>query len=274
MKVERRRRDQPSTSRRRSSIRRTTASSSSSRWRTGRRRTGTRSPRRCARAHEARAKFANYWFERGYALEQQARRRTDALGGGEGAVPEVHRGRSRTTPTATTSSATCSSGPTTSRRRSRTTRRRSSTKPDELGYYAPLADLYLRLGYVNEAEQVAEGGRCTLRRRGATRPSSACTSLLGEVYQEQEAHARARSPSSRPPRRPCGDCTEPASRSRSSTSARAYALLNPPRKSEAIAACSRASAGALQGRRGGELRRRVRRKRRTLVSKLEAARVQ
>ena len=111
-------------------------------------------------------KFANYWFERGYALEMQAQKKTRLMGRGEGAVPEVHRERSQLRGLLLGARPTCSCGPTTSRRRSRTTPRRSSTIRRASRYYNALADLYIRLGYIKEAEQVLKEAKAFAKPQG------------------------------------------------------------------------------------------------------------
>jgi tetratricopeptide (TPR) repeat protein len=105
-------------------------------------------------------------------------------------------------------------------------------KPDELAFYGPLADLYIRLNYVNEAEQVLKEGLGFAK--DGDKFLFQVHSLLGQIYEmrrdisksvtEYEAAKKA-----------CGQCNEAGQQIAFFNLGAAYASLNPPRKSEAMA---------------------------------------
>lgn len=102
--------------------------------------------------------------------------------------------------------------------------------PNELGFYAPLADLYRRLGFLQEAEQVARAGISW--ETDSTR-SSSLHLLLGSVLVEE-----GRSPEAivelEKAKQACGSCTAPDDVEVPLALGVALAAATPPRKSEAI----------------------------------------
>ena len=86
----------------------------------------------------------------------------------------------------------------------------------QLAFYGPLAELYLRLNHVNQAEQVLTQG-LSFAKEG-DKALFALHSLLGDIY-DRKRELRRRSPSTSRRRRRAASATRPVSRSRSSISA-------------------------------------------------------
>ncbi|MBL8607394.1 MAG: tetratricopeptide repeat protein [Myxococcales bacterium] len=106
-------------------------------------------------------------------------------------------------------------------------------KPDELAFYIPLADLYLRLGYIDEGEKVVREG-LSFGKEG-DKFLFGLHSLLGQVYESRQ-----------PPKlddalkeyelakRACGQCTEPGQQIAFFNLGAAYAQVSPPQTSQAM----------------------------------------
>lgn len=106
-----------------------------------------------------------------------------------------------------------------------------TAKPDEVAFYGPLADLYIRLNKVAEAEQVLKEGLAFAPE--GHKHLFALHSLLGQIAEmkgdltrsvaEYEAAKKA-----------CGQCNEAGQQIAFFNLGAAYASLSPPRKSEAM----------------------------------------
>ncbi len=107
-----------------------------------------------------------------------------------------------------------------------------NTKPDELTFYGPLADLYIRLNYINEAEQVLTQGLSFAK--DGDKALFAIHSLLGDIYDRKGDLGKAVS-EYEAAKKACGPCNEPGQQIAFFNLGAAYASLNPPRKSEAMA---------------------------------------
>lgn len=105
------------------------------------------------RAAQLAPKFANYWFERGYALEMQAKKKTISYDEAKEPYQKCiendpnyadcyHQLANVFLWTDDEQNALANYT------------KAIEHQPTEIRYYPPLADLYLNLGYVNEAEQV------------------------------------------------------------------------------------------------------------------------
>lgn len=105
-------------------------------------------------------------------------------------------------------------------------------KPDELAFYGPLADLYIRLNYLNEAERSLNEG-LSFAKEG-DKALFAIHSLLGEVYDMRHDPSNATS-SYEKAKKACGQCNEVGQQIAFFNLGAAYASMTPPRKSEAIA---------------------------------------
>jgi tetratricopeptide (TPR) repeat protein len=106
-------------------------------------------------------------------------------------------------------------------------------KPDELAFYIPLADLYIRLGYIDEAEKVVKEG-LSFGKEG-DKFLFGLHSLMGQILEARQ-----------PPRlddalkeyelakRACGQCSEPGQAIAFFNLGAAYAQVSPPQKSQAM----------------------------------------
>jgi tetratricopeptide (TPR) repeat protein len=106
------------------------------------------------------------------------------------------------------------------------------SKPDELTFYGPLADLYIRLGFINEAEQALK--EAVSFAKDGDHALFAIHSLLGEVYDMRRDQTNATSEYEKA-KKACGQCNQAGQQIAFFNLGAAYASMNPPRKSEAIA---------------------------------------
>jgi hypothetical protein len=107
-----------------------------------------------------------------------------------------------------------------------------NTKPDELTFYGPLADLYIRLNFIEQAEQVLTQGLSFAK--DGDKALFAIHSLLGDIYDRKRDLGKAVT-EYEAAKKACGACTEPGQQIAFFNLGAAYASLNPPRKSEAMA---------------------------------------
>lgn len=105
-------------------------------------------------------------------------------------------------------------------------------KPDTLAFYGPLAELYLRLNLINEAEQVLTTG-LSFAKEG-DHALFAVHSLLGDIYDRKEDTAKAVSEYELA-KKACGQCNEGGQQIAFFNLGAAYASLKPARKNEAMA---------------------------------------
>lgn len=105
-------------------------------------------------------------------------------------------------------------------------------KPDTMAFYGPLAELYLRLNLVNEAEQVLTGA-LTFAKEG-DKSLFVVHSLLGDIYDRKRDLSKAVS-EYEAAKKSCGQCNAPGEQIAFFNLGAAYASLAPPRKSEAMA---------------------------------------
>lgn len=106
-----------------------------------------------------------------------------------------------------------------------------ASKPDELSFYGPLADLYIRLNYLNEAEQLLKEG-LSFGKEG-DKGLFSIHSLLGEVYDMRHDSSNAVT-QYEAAKKACGQCNEAGQQIAFFNLGAAYASLIPPKKSEAI----------------------------------------
>lgn len=108
-----------------------------------------------------------------------------------------------------------------------------STKPDEIAFYVPLADLYRRLGFQAESEKVAKEG-VSFAKEG-DKALFALHSLLGE-FEETKGNVPGAITQYEAAKKACGNCMESARGEQIAyfNLGSAYASANPPRKNEAI----------------------------------------
>jgi tetratricopeptide (TPR) repeat protein len=106
------------------------------------------------------------------------------------------------------------------------------SKPDTLAFYGPLAELYLRLNLVTEAEQVLTTALSFAK--DGDKALFAIHSLLGDIYDRKNDTAKAVSEYELA-KKSCGQCNEGGQQIAFFNLGAAYASLQPARKSEAMA---------------------------------------
>ena len=195
-----------------------------------------------SRAAQIAPTFANYWFERGYALEQQAKKKTisyeeakepyakcieidpnfadgySQLGGVYLWTDDEQKALENYT-------------------------KAIEHDPNEIRYYAQLADLYIRLGYMREAEQVLKDAK-TFAKPGE-KDLFGIHSLLAAVYQDRGSMAEMVTELE------AAKAVAPAEGSEAVqilwSLGSTYAKLDPPRKQEAIQMLKGFNARACKG---------------------------
>src|SRR4029078_5078270 len=105
-------------------------------------------------------------------------------------------------------------------------------KPDTMAFYGPLAELYLRLNLVSEAEQTLTTG-LSFSKEG-DKSLFAVHSLLGDIYDRKNDTGKAVSEYELA-KKACGLCNEAGQQIAFFNLGAAYASLKPPKKSEAMA---------------------------------------
>lgn len=103
--------------------------------------------------------------------------------------------------------------------------------PEDALFYAALADLYLRLGFTDHAEQVLTAGEAAVK---LDPKRFALHTLHGQIREEKKDGSGAVMHFELA-KKACGPCTEPGQHIAFFNLGAAYASLNPPRKSEAMA---------------------------------------
>lgn len=105
-----------------------------------------------------------------------------------------------------------------------------TTKPDEVAFYGPLADLYIRLNFLNEAEQVLKEG---VSFGEGKKHMFEVHSLLGEIADMKHDTARAVT-EYEAAKKACGQCNEAGQQIAFFNLGAAYASVTPARKNEAL----------------------------------------
>jgi tetratricopeptide (TPR) repeat protein len=109
------------------------------------------------------------------------------------------------------------------------------TKPDEIQFYGPLADLYLQLGFRDQAEQVLKEGISFAKDADAKQSKYlfAIHTLLGSILESKGNEASAVT-EYEAAKRLCGNCNEAGQQIAFFNLGVAYATIVPPRKNDAI----------------------------------------
>jgi tetratricopeptide (TPR) repeat protein len=105
------------------------------------------------------------------------------------------------------------------------------TKPDELQYYPPLADLYLRLGYQDRAEQVLR--EALQFGKDGDKHLFAVHSFIGSIDESKQNFTGAVT-EYEAAKKICGQCNEPGYQIAYFNLGAAFSEVNPPRKNEAL----------------------------------------
>ncbi|MCA9585326.1 MAG: tetratricopeptide repeat protein [Myxococcales bacterium] len=105
------------------------------------------------------------------------------------------------------------------------------TKPDQISFYGPLIDLYVRLGFLDEGEKVAREGLAFAA--PGDKALFTVHSLLGDILDKKGKSGEAMEEYVKA-KEACGKCTEPGQQIAFFNLGAAYASAQPPRKSEAM----------------------------------------
>jgi tetratricopeptide (TPR) repeat protein len=109
------------------------------------------------------------------------------------------------------------------------------TKPDNLSFYVPYADLLNNLGYSDQAENILKEGLQYSKGGPGEKALFNIHSLLGSIY-EGKGNAPGALSEYEAAKKSCGQCNEPGQPIAYFNVGAAYASANPPRKSEAMSA--------------------------------------
>ena len=195
-----------------------------------------------SRATQLAPKYANYWFERGYALEQQARKKTVSYEESK----EPYLKCIENDP----NYADCYEQlgnvylwTDDEQKALENYNKAIEHDPAEIRYYPQLADLYIRLGYFAEAEQVLKEAKSFAKE--GDKYMFGVHNLLASVYQERgnTAEMVTELEAAKAVASPEGSEAVMILWSLGST----YAKLDPPRKQEAIQMLKGFSARACKG---------------------------
>jgi tetratricopeptide (TPR) repeat protein len=105
-------------------------------------------------------------------------------------------------------------------------------KPDELAFYGPPAELYIRNNFLDPAEQILKEGLAFAK--DGDKFLFQVHSLLGQIYDMRRDTSKAVS-EYEAAKKACGQCNEAGQQIAFFNLGAAYASLTPPRKSEAMA---------------------------------------
>jgi tetratricopeptide (TPR) repeat protein len=199
-----------------------------------------------ARATQLAPKFANYWLERGYALEQSAKKKTVQWEEAKEPLTKCIENDPNY--------AECYEElghvylwTDDEQKALENYNKAVEHDPNNVAYYNNLADLYIRLGYVKEAETVLKEAKSFLKPDNKDQAKAAYNLhvLLSQVYQDKESFpemvteleaAKASAPADGP------EAIQILYNLGST-----YALLNPPRSAEAISMLKGFSSRACKG---------------------------
>jgi tetratricopeptide (TPR) repeat protein len=184
----------------------------------------------CSAAEKQAPDFANYYFEHGYALEQQAKKGPTTWGEAKDPLTQAIQ-KDANLADAYHELAEVQLHLDDEQGALQNYTKAIEVKPDELGFYGPLADLYLRLGYPDQAEQVTKEG-LAFSKEGDKHLFTLHT-LLGSI-REGRGDVAGAVPEYEAAKKACGPCSDPGQQIAYFNLGAAYASLTPPRKSEAI----------------------------------------
>lgn len=185
----------------------------------------------CAKAEKIAPKFANYYFQHGMALARQAVKGPTGWGDAKGPLEEAIK-LDPNIADAHFELAEVHLHLDDEAGALQSYTNAISKKPDQLAFYGPLADLYIRLNYIDQAEQVLTQA-LSFGKEG-DKALFAVHSLLGDIYDRKHDLGKAVT-EYEAAKKACGQCNEAGQQIAFFNLGAAYASLNPPRKSEAIA---------------------------------------
>ena len=197
-----------------------------------------------SRATQLAPKFANYWLERGYALEQQAKKKTVRY---EEAKEPYQKCIENDPNYAECYEQLAGIYLWTDDEQNALDNYTKAIEhdPSKIGFYAALADLYLRLGYTKEAEQVLKEAKSFAK--PGDKALFDIHTLLAGVYQDRNSMPEmvTELEAAKSLANPEGPQAVEILYTLGST----YAVLNPPRKTEAIQMLKGFSSRACKGSR-------------------------
>jgi tetratricopeptide (TPR) repeat protein len=184
----------------------------------------------CAQAQKVAPTFANYFFEQGYALEMQAVKGPTSWTEAEGPLKEAIN-KDPNMAQAYEELAEVDYHLDREQEALQNYAKAIEIKPDELQYYPPFADLLLRLGFQDQAEQILR--EALNNGKPGDKHLFAVHSLLGSINESKKNIPGAIS-EYEAAKQVCGLCNEPGQQIAFFNLGGAYAEANPPRKNEAI----------------------------------------
>src|SRR5580692_1462753 len=184
----------------------------------------------CSQAEKVGPTFANYYFEQGYALEQQAVKGPTSWAEAEGPLKEAVNKDSNMAD-AYEELAEVDLHLDREQDALQNYTKAIETKPDNIQFYPPLADLYQRLGYQDLADKVLHDA-LSLAKEGEKHLFEV-HSQLGEIA-EAKGNSAGAITEYEAAKKVCGACNEGGKQIILYALGGAYANANPPRKSEAI----------------------------------------
>jgi tetratricopeptide (TPR) repeat protein len=184
----------------------------------------------CAQAEKVAPTFANYFFEHGYALEQQAVKGPTSWTEAEGPLKDAI-AKDPNLAQAYEDLAEVDMHLDREQDALQNYSKAIEIKPDEIQYYAPLADEYVRLGFIDLADKVLHNA-ISLAKEGDKHLFNVHT-LLGSIA-EQKGNIPTAITEYEAAKKACGQCQEPGQQIAFFTLGGAYAEATPPRKNEAI----------------------------------------
>ena len=184
----------------------------------------------CAQAEKLAPSFGNYYFEHGYALEQMAKKGPTNWSEAKGPLEQAI-AKDPNMSDAYEELAEVQLHLDEEQNALQSYSKAIDLKPDELGYYGPLADLYLRLGYNDQAEQVVKEGLSFSK--GGEKHLFTLHTINGGIL-EGKNNIQGAITEYEAAKKSCGNCQEPGQQIAYFNLGAAYASATPPRKNEAI----------------------------------------
>jgi tetratricopeptide (TPR) repeat protein len=184
----------------------------------------------CAQAEKVAPTFANYYFEQGYSLEQQAVKGPTSWTEAEVPLKEAV-AKDPNLADAYEELAEVDLHLDREQDALQNYSKAIDTKPDEIQFYPPLADLYVRLGYLDLADKVLHSA-LSLAKDGEKHLFEVHLGL-GSIA-EQKGNAAGSITEYEAAKKVCGACNEGGKQIAFFALGGAYAAANPPRKNEAI----------------------------------------
>ena len=184
----------------------------------------------CAKAESIAPSFANFYLEHGYALEQEAVKGPTSWAEAKEPLQQAI-AKDPNLAQAYEELAEVASHLDDEQGALQNYTKALEIKPDELQFYPPLADLYLRLGYQDRAEQVLREA-LSFAKEG-DKHLFAVHSFIGSIDEAKQNMAGAIT-EYEAAKKACGQCNEPGQQIAYFNLGVAYAEVQPPRKNEAI----------------------------------------